>query len=246
MSEQDEHGNFPWESPVPTGPFWTSLPETIGRQALRVWPAAEMAALDLDGKASLPNDNKLRLLLSLVQAINETHPLGPPEALDHHSFQEIWHRREYLAAHLERDLGGPEHLAAAELRCRRMIPVWAARDDPDKKWAVDMGTMDMLLVVLRLQGRLAESAEAAAELLAAIEVCPVLGVASPMYLGILLKQVETYVRMGRADEAKALLALGWETLDVLAGSRFAKYEERFRGDLEKAGERIITAEVTTS
>lgn len=225
---------FPWESDVPQGAFWDSLSnDNLGRQFLRVFSADETIALSLDNMAHLDKVAKLQLLESLILDRMRNKPLPHvPESLSSNDFYNIWHRREFLLAHVQREQGATK-MVEAEQRYRTMIDIWGKRNDPDKKWPQDLGSIDNLFIILAQQNRFSEAELLAKELIGLIRQCPDLGYGSPMNIGIMLKLMDIFGKQGKYDEALALNAEGYAAIDIMAKGMFAKYVDTQRKSLDQ-------------
>ncbi|KAH8900943.1 hypothetical protein GQ53DRAFT_835774 [Thozetella sp. PMI_491] len=238
---------FAWESDVPAGPFWQSpFNENYGRQFIRVFTAEEISALDLDGKASLSEKDKLLVLEPLVIERIKTQPLsGPPETLSHDEFENKWQRREFLLAHIHRELGrelGPElgagRLEEAERRLRNMIEVWEKREDPERKTQHDLGSIDNLGILYWETGRLAEAEEQFRLCIKLLLQVPEMGFASPMNAGMLRKLTEVLGEQGRYDEAFEVNEEALKAVEALGKTRFAKYELMLKTLNEEARRKV--------
>lgn len=230
---------FPWESDVPQGSFWESLPnENVGRQFLRVFSAKEIGSLNLDDAAHLDQVTKLQMLESLILDRMKTQPLpDPPESLAADDFYNKWHRREFLLAHVQRSQGN-ERMAEAEQRYRTMIDIWGKRDDPNKKWPEDLGSIDNLFIILAQQDRFVEAEPLAKELIGLIRLEPDLGYGSPMNIGIMLKLMDILGKQGKYDEALALNSEAYTALEIMSQGVYAKYVDMQRKSLDEMKEAL--------
>lgn len=210
-SYEKEPGKFPWESEIPTSPFWDGL-SRLAQQALTIFGHADLAALDLDSKADQPKPARL----ALVRGVFEQRLAKEPPLADQDDAQFRTHRQTVFAlAHacmMQRDY------AEAEAACHQLIAASSARDGKP-----DVGALQTLAWATEARGQYGDALNYCEQTLPLLKAHEMLGPESPQVLGTMRLEMQALGKAGRVKEALEMNAQGYEVIERMKGGRFGKY-----------------------
>lgn len=222
---------FPWETPGPISPFWSSFPDKynhIGRQFLSVFGPETLASMPLD--ASLSQPDKIAQLLSLAQSALSSDPVythPTPETL--HRFPwTVWRNMISLIAVLETKTGLTTEPVE---KYRRLVDAWdkrfAAGTDDQMRCPRDVGGLNSLAHLYVSKGMYSQAEEIVVQLPGWYKLHPMTGPGpSPHEMGARRMEIEILAKTGRLDEAKQKVAEGYEVIqemETAEGGKFVKY-----------------------
>lgn len=216
--EQRNQEQFPWEAPLPTGPFWDDITtdhngESIARTSKQsIFTAEELAALPLDH--TLPRLEKFQLLEKIIsEKLAGLTKDTQPEKLGDDDYKK-WRNGKWSIAVLHLD-----DLTRCHKELQDMITASTTR-----KGFPDVGALNMLAFGLKDAGRNAEAETVGRQMLPLLQQHEKLGPDSPQVIGCMRLLMEVVAKQGRKDEAMELNKKGYEVIGELAKGRFKKYE----------------------
>lgn len=229
---EKEPDKFPWEAPAPTGPFWSDITEKISAQCLTIFGAEGLAQLPLD--ASLPKDQKIRLLRTLLEEkLAASESATDPKSMSEEEFK----RNRTIRYAIASTYAEAKDWKSAHDVCKDMSTVYEARNEGRP----DVGAMNMQAWTAEKIGEYSLADAYCIASLPHLAANEQLGPDSPQVLGTMRLRMLVLGKVGRVMEAKALNARGYEVIENMRAGRFAKYADEevdamdeIRGKLEEA------------
>jgi hypothetical protein len=229
MEIENKTNIFPWETPGPQGPFWSTLEDNshhLGRQFLKVFTAEEIAAMPLD--ASLDQAGKHAQLHRLAKERWDNDPLYniPDPATLGRADWLAWMNADFLVTQLDMNTGNLEDaesrlLRQAELYKRR----WELGNDKDMTGPSSLSSGGGLAALYLRLGRLADAEAVARADMPLFEKHPLLGPGpSPQSLGQARFLMEVVAKQGRLEEATMMNKNGYVMIEELVNGKFVKYK----------------------
>lgn len=212
---------FPWESPIPSGDFWATIPNNLARHFYQTLTTEELEKTTLD--ASLPEIEKLKALDEILvshvadeKAKLDGTPLSSPEAKRYRSLLLLQaNAKQYYGAHAE-----------AEKVQRDLIEISTGQ-------ATITGLQGGLALSLKEQGKYSEAEEYAKVSLKDIQGHEMLGTHSPQALGSMRMLMEIYAGQGKFVEAWKIYEEGVVVVDEMGKGKFGKYQGEEKEALEE-------------
>lgn len=203
---------FPWESPIPSGKFWETIPNNLARHFFQTFATQELGEMKLE--ASLSDPEKLRALDQILttkvadeKAKFDTTSLSSPEAKRYRSLLLLQaNTKHYYGVH-----------AQAEKIQRHLIEISAGA-------ATITGLQGGLAISLKEQGKYEEAEEYAKISLKDIHEHEMLGIHSPQALGSMRMLMGLYALQGNFGDAWKMYEQGVIVVEEMGKGKFGKYQ----------------------
>ncbi|KAI1848435.1 hypothetical protein JX265_008783 [Neoarthrinium moseri] len=217
---------FSWDFDVPADAFWSSLPFSTGRNFLQCFDPADIEIMSPQFDASLPIENKNRLLLRLTQqklAVEEDAAQRSGEGRLYEKDWVAWQNLMLAIVTTQHELG---LLADEERTLQTML------DHPKPGQSKNYSALNMMARLYDANGRYAEAEQALLEVKAWMEEHPQIGRGSPPAMGNLRMLLEAVWKQGNHEEATGIYMDMKSLVDRMDKTNFAQYQEEEREMLE--------------
>ncbi|CAN8100026.1 unnamed protein product [Discula destructiva] len=217
--QRDQTAKFEWDYDVPDTPFWKDIDFRVARNFLTCYSAPELASINFDASAALPESGRLEFLLSELQSRLDTRSAAAaPERL-HVADPISWQRLLLGIETLQKFLGLFEDEAGT---IRMMLS--KTEGDARVPWLNMLAGLDLR------NGNFAEAEGLAREVLPWMQKHVKLGVDSPQAFGTTRVLIESLWKQegSKQEEARSLIEETSVLIEGMADSKFVKYQDEER------------------
>lgn len=217
---------FPWDFDNPDTLFWNdpALAPPLPRNFLTCFTADEIQEMNLDASAHLTKEDKLSLLLHLIQTKYKARESGDGASVPlYETAWEEWQRLMTGIIHLQ-DLSGLREDQEGSLE----LLIQHGRDGKR-----NLSGVNMMASFKMEQGEYGDGEIMLREVLPWLQGHEMLGRDSPQALGCMRRLIECLWEEGKLVEAERLLDEYRALVEAMGDGKFGKYQEAEQKEVEK-------------
>ncbi|KAL4861733.1 hypothetical protein BDV12DRAFT_179821 [Aspergillus spectabilis] len=212
---------IPGEITPPTGPFWASLDPTIAGTVAAVLTPQDIDQSKLDPSAT--TTNKLDALQTALTAKLSSLPSNL-----HETDYDLWKSIKSSLFHIHKGLGNVDEQEKVLLES-----INNPGPSTNSAGGKDLAAIHNLAALYEEKGQYADAEANAREALSGIEAHPRLGKDTPQALGSLRVLIKALSKQGKTAEAEQYVGQARASIDNLAGTQWAKYQQEENDALDK-------------
>lgn len=227
MQTDAEPKKFPWDFDNPNTPFWNdpALNSPLPRNFLTCFTADEIYEMNLDASGDLPKEEKLSLLLCLIQAKYKGREAEVAPLALYETAWEDWQHLMVGTIHLQ-DLSGLKEDQEKSLE----LLIDHGRDGKR-----NLSGVNMMASFRMEQGEYGDAETMMREVLSWLQGHELLDRDSPQALSCTRRLIECLWNQGEIDEAERALGEYRMLVDGMGKGKFGKYQV----DEQEQAERLI-------